>query len=74
MPDIEGQLVAITSELSAHWAFENFVPGEEARVVNAPHKSIFCMNIVNLRGGVGRGRINPRRYVALWRSGSRPPM
>jgi hypothetical protein len=30
--------VAVANELAAHWAFESFVPREEAGVVDTPHK------------------------------------
>jgi hypothetical protein len=37
--------VAIANKLSAHWAFESFVPREEAGVVNAPHQIHFMCEL-----------------------------
>jgi hypothetical protein len=42
--------VAIANELAAHWAFESFVPWEEADSVNAPHKFHFVYELSGCDG------------------------
>jgi hypothetical protein len=44
--------VAIANELTAHWAFESFIPCEEAGVVNAPQKFHFLSELSGYEGGV----------------------
>jgi hypothetical protein len=42
--------VAVTDKLSAHGAFESFVLGEEAGVVNSPHKFHFVRKLSGREG------------------------
>jgi hypothetical protein len=44
--------VAIANELTAHRAFESFVPSEVAGVVNAPHKFRLVCELGRCEGGV----------------------
>jgi hypothetical protein len=44
--------LAIANELTVHWAFESFVPWEEAGVVKTPHKFHFVCELSGCEGGV----------------------
>jgi hypothetical protein len=44
--------VAVANDLSAQWAFESFVPREEAGAVNAPHEFRFVCELSGCERGV----------------------
>jgi hypothetical protein len=44
--------VDIANELTAHWAFESFVPWGETGVVNAPHNFHVVLELSGCEGGV----------------------